>query len=545
MSVIPSKRTRAQISAGLIVDLFAGGGGASIGIEAAMGRHVDIAINHDPVAIAVHAANHPRTVHYTTDIWDVSPKKATCGKPVLLLHASPDCKHFSRAKGGKPKSQKIRSLAWVVHRWAKDVGPQVITMENVPEFLEWGPLDSASCAVPERKGETFKRWKRDLERLGYVVEHRVMKACDYGAPTSRKRLFIVARRDGKPITWPKPSHGPGLPLPFHTAAECIDWAIPCPSIFERSKPLADKTLKRIAAGVMKFVINSASPFIVQVNHGGDRRPNSVDEPLHTVTATQRSHAVVTPFVATIDNGSSQGTPAGANAPLSTVVGTNQRHALVAPTLIQTSYGERKGQSPRVLDLQKPLGTVVAQGQKHALVAAFIAQHNLGQVGHTSEKPLPTITAIDSHALVTSHLATFRGTAPGQPMAASVEQPLGTISAGGIHAGEVRTFLTTYYGSPVDVGQSLNDPMRTVVTKDRFGLVTIAGVDYQITDIGMRMLEPHELLAAQFGRFAKTTSLAAAKTKKDKVRLIGNSVCPELEEAVVAAQFPELLQRRAA
>jgi DNA (cytosine-5)-methyltransferase 1 len=383
VSVIPSKSQRK-----LIVDLFAGGGGASTGIEAVLG-YVDVAINHDPIAIAVHLANHQRTVHYTTNIWDVRPKVATCGRPVLLLHASPDCKHFSRAKGGKPKSQKVRSLPWVVRRWARDVLPDVITMENVPEFVEWGPLfdldtwqrtsdgeirDASACPgckwrpdrdperekkekapekhkrcgwrdlsdspIPELKGTTFRRWVKDLEKLGYVVEWRILKASDFGAPTSRRRLFLVARRDKKPIAWPEKTHGspeecakdPRLQL-WHTAAECIDWSIPVPSIFERTTPLAANTLKRIAAGVVKFVLRNPRPYIIPVNHsGGEDRAESIDRPLSTVTAARRGHAVV------------------------------------APTLIQTSYGEREGQAPRVLDLHKPLGTVVAQGQ-NGLVAS--------------------------------------------------------------------------------------------------------------------------------------------------------------------------------
>lgn len=472
------------MSGGLIVDLFAGGGGASTGIEAALGRSVDVAINHDPIAIAVHEKNHPEAKHWTTDIWDVKPREATKGRPVLLLHASPDCKHFSRAKGGKPKSQKIRSLAWVVLRWAREAKPQVITLENVPEFVDWGPLDAEHCPIPERKGETFKRWRRDLEKLGYVVEWRTLIASHYGAPTSRKRLFLIARRDGKSIVWPAPTHGPGL-LPFNTAAQCIDWTIPVPSIFDRKKPLAEKTLRRIAAGIRRFVLEAADPFIVPVNHGGgENRSESLGAPLSTVTAARRGHA------------------------------------LVAPTLIQTSYGERKGQAPRVLDLHAPLGTVVAQGQKHSLVAAFLAKHYGGVVGQPVDKTIGTITAVDHHSLVTAKLGPDRSP-------------------------EVRAFLTNYYGSEKDVGRGLNEPMRTVVTKDRFGLVTVKGVDYQNVDIGMRMLEPHELLAAQFGRFARGYDMSPAKTKKDAVRLIGNSVCPELEEAIIAANFPREAQRRAA
>ncbi len=496
------------------VDLFAGGGGASIGTEAALGTPVTVAINHDEVAIAVHLANHPKTEHWTSDVWEVEPAAAVRGRRVRHLHASPDCKDFSRAKGGKPKSQKIRSLAWVVTAWLARVkgtdgkpGPDVLTIENVPEFPEWCPLhgegtvingvDVSHTRIENRKGETFRRWCRQIESFGYKIEHRVMHAHHYGAPTSRKRFFLIARRDGKPIVWPKPTHGPGL-LPYRTVAECIDWSIPCPSIFERKKPLADKTLARIAAGIRRFVLEAADPFIIPVNHGGgENRCESINAPLTTVTAARRGHA------------------------------------LVAPTLIQTGYGERKGQAPRVLSLHKPLGAVMAQGQKHALVSAFLAKHYGGVVGQPVTKPVGTITAVDHHSLVTGHLEVMRNNAKGK----GLDEPAPTVTASGNHLFEVRAFLAAYYGSG-DVGQSMNDPCRTVVTKDRFGLVTVQGVDYAISDIGMRMLEPHELLRAQFGRFAAGYDMTAAKTKKDQVRLIGNSVCPELQEAIVAAQFPE-------
>lgn len=502
------------------VDLFAGGGGASVGTEAALGKHVTIAINHDPVAIAVHADNHPATEHYTADIFEVDPTKAVRGRHVRHLHASPDCRHHSRAAGGKPKSESVRSLADVVVVWAAAVKPDVITLENVAEFEDWGPLSREGKLIKARKGETFRRWKRDLEAVGYVVEHRVLHAHHFGAPTSRKRFFLVARIDGEPIAWPEPTHGPGLKK-FRTAAECIDWSFPCPSIFERKKPLADATLRRVAAGIVRFVLNNPRPFIVKVNHQGKRGAESIDRPLTTVTAQRRGHAVV------------------------------------VPTLVQTGYGERRGQKPRVLDLHEPLGTVVGCGQKHAVVtstlavlrnncdaksldeplptvcasgnhlaevrtllAPFIAQHYQGQVGHELTKPLPTITAIDHHSLVEVTAA---------------ELPAG-MTAG--HAHEIRAFLTTYYGSEFDLGQDVRDPLRTVTTHDRFALVTVTvdGVTYAIVDIGLRMLEPHELLRAQFGTFAKGYRLRRAKTKKDQVRLVGNSVVPQMQEAVVRANL---------
>lgn len=591
---------------GLVVDLFAGGGGASVGLEAALGRPVDVAINHDHVALRVHRANHEGTTHLEADIWEVQPEKATGGRPVAVLWASPDCTDFSIAKGSKPRRQNIRSLAWVVVRWARAVRPAVIFLENVQEFAGWGPLDTGGRRIKARMGETFRRWRRQLEGLGYVVDHRILDASLYGAPTRRRRLFLVARCDGQPIRWPEPTHGPQL-LPLHTAAECIDWSIPCPSIFERKKPLAAKTLWRIAQGIRRFVLQNPKPFIVEMTHSnrprspeeplgvvttqdnrfnlvqpvivgvggragqsqptpgdqpvgtvtakGDRavvaptlvkvnhgkrdpRGEQIDLPLSTVTATQRGHAIVTPVLATIDQQGTGGLASTSPAsPLPTTV-TKNRHALIAPTLVQTSYGERRGQRPRYLDLDQPLGTVVAGGVKHAAVAAFLAKHYGGVVGQAVDQPASTVTAKDHHSLAAVTLATFRGTSPDQPGSADVEEPLPTVTAGGIHVAEVRAFLTTYYGEDGTGGQDLLEPMRTITAKHRLGLVTVEGVEYQITDIGMRMLEPEELLRAQFGRFAASYDLTVARTKEAKVRLIGNSVCPEVAEALVRANLPD-------
>lgn len=461
--------------AGLIVDLFAGGGGASTGIEAALGRPVDLAINHSAVALAVHEANHPRTRHLTADLFEVDPRVATRGRRVDVLWASPDCTHHSRAKGGKPRSQKIRSLAHVVVEWARAVRPRVIFVENVQEFLEWGPLDEDGHPIKSRKGESFGFWRGALELLGYRVEHRILDASLYGAPTRRRRLFIVARCDGEAITWPDPTHGPGR-LPLRTAAECIDWSLPCPSIFERKRPLAEKTLWRIAQGIKRYVLDNPQPFIVR--HDGERW---------------------------------------------------------APTLVQTGYGERPGQAARALDLHEPLGTVVAGGQKHALAYALL-KHYGGVVGQPIEAPTSTITATDHHGLAAVTLAKFRGTDPSQPGSCPVDAPLPTISVGGVHVAEVRAFITAYYGNDATGGQSAREPLRTITAKHRLGLVTVAGVDFQIVDIGMRMLQPHELLKAQFGGFAAGYDLSAARTKAAQVRLIGNSVCPDVVEALVRSNL---------
>jgi len=327
----------------LIVDNFAGGGGASTGIAAALGRAPDLAINHDPEALAIYRANHPDTQILCEDVFDVRPKVVTGGRVVGLAWFSPDCTYFSKARGSRPhrdknRARRRRGLAGVVLKWAAQVKPRVICVENVEEFKDWGPLAADGQPDPARRGESFARWCSRLRNLGYVVEWRELRACDFGAPTSRKRLFIVARCDGKPIAWPTPTHGPGRAQPFRTAAECIDWSIPCPSIFDRKKPLAEATLRRIARGIKKYVIDAARPFLVPVTHQGGDRVYSADEPLRTVTGAQRGE-----------------------------------QALIVPTLIQTGYGEREGQAPRVLGLEKPMGTVVAT-QKHALVTAFLAKH---------------------------------------------------------------------------------------------------------------------------------------------------------------------------
>lgn len=486
---------------GLAIDLFAGGGGASTGIEAALRRPVDIAINHDKVALAVHEANHPRTAHLKCDIWEAQPREVVRGRRVALLWASPDCTHHSNAKGGKPRKQEIRSLADVVVVWARDVRPDVICLENVPEFEGWGPLGDDGRPIKTRKGEDFHRWCGELRQLGYSLEFRVLNAAHYGAPTRRRRLFLVARCDGRPIRWPAPTHGPGL-LPWRTAAECIDWSLPCPSIFERQRPLAEKTLWRIAQGLKRFVFEHPKPFIIRYNSGWQGwRGQDPGEPLTTLDCSNR-------------------------------------FGLVAPTLQQSGYGERPGQRARVPGLDVPL------------VAAFLAKH-FGDplraggggrvVGSDLGDPLGTVTAIDHHSLAAVALAQFRGTSGAHPGCADPQAPLPTVSAGGnrggVHVAEVRAFLTAYYGSDGTTGQLLTEPLRTITAKHRLGIVTISGVDYQVVDIGFRMLEPHELLRAQFGRFAADYDLAPARTKKDQIRLIGNSVCPEVAEALVAANLP--------
>jgi DNA (cytosine-5)-methyltransferase 1 len=569
----------------LVIDLFAGGGGASTGIEQAIGRAVDIAINHDPEAVALHQANHPQTRHYVSDVFEVDPVAVTNGLPVGLLWASPDCKHFSKAKGGKPVSKKIRSLAGVVLKWVKALEPsgrkpKVICLENVEEFQTWGPLVKRKVVTtdadgntteawgewpcPKRKGQTFKRWVASLRNMGYVVEWRELRACDYGAPTIRKRLFLVARCDGQPIVWPEPTHAaPGsLQLkakklkPWRTAAECIDWSIPAPSIFERSKPLADATCKRIAKGIQRYVVEAAKPFIVGSS---------------------------APFLTEHANASSQRT-FDANEPLRTQVAQIKggHFAAVVPTLIQTGYGERPGQAPRVPGLEKPIGTLVGS-EKHALVSAFLAKHYTGVVGSDMADPVATVTSVDHHslvtanmvhlghgeqangakrwshgirdvrepvntitasgavgALVTSHMLKLRGTNVGS----AATEPLHTVSAQGTHHAQVQAFLIKYYGTDQD--PRMTEPMHTVPTKDRFGLVTIHGEEYAIVDIGLRMLTPRELYRAQ--GFPESYQIDTGGdgrplTKTAQVRMCGNSVCPPMSRAIVAANYIEPQQQR--
>lgn len=490
----------------LIVDNFAGGGGASLGIEWALGRSPDIAVNHDPEAIALHKANHPHTRHLCGDVWDVNPAKLCGGQRVSLAWFSPDCKHFSRAKGGKPVEKKIRGLAWVVIRWAKAVKPRVIVLENVEEFADWGPLTPDDRPCPDRKGLTFRRWLGKLKAQGYEVEMRLLRACDYGAPTIRKRLFIIARCDGRPIVWPEVTHSPEH---WRTAAECIQWELPCPSIFERTKPLAEKTLARIARGVMRYVVDAGEPFLVPVTHAGDRRVHALGEPFRTITGAKRGEI-----------------------------------AYVSPTLVQTGYGERPGQAPRALDLHRPMGTVVGCGVKQALVSAFLAKHYGGHeaTGSALPEPVSTITAKDHHALVAANLVKLYGTcADGQ----RIEQPLPTIRAGGTHLGEVRAFLIKYYGQ--SIADDLKRPLGTVTARDRFGLVTVRGEQYEIADIGMRMLQPRELFRGQgFPDSYQIDALVDGKplSKTAQVKLCGNSVPPQFAAAIVRANATSALRATA-
>lgn len=556
---------------GLFVDNFAGGGGASTGIELAIGRNVDIAINHDPDAIAMHRANHPNSKHYCEDVWEVDPVEACEGQPVTLAWFSPDCKHFSRAKGGKPADKNIRGLAWVAVKWAYLVRPSVIMLENVPEIQTWGPLGADNRPIKERSGETFHGFikalttgipadhpafsemcealsitgesdmaKRLIDGLGYDIEYRTLRSCDYGAPTTRTRFYMIARCDGRPIVWPKPTHGhknspevkAGKKKPYHTAAECIDWSIPAQSIFERDRPLADNTLRRIARGIQRFVIDNPEPFIVTVNHGGDGfRGQSINEPLQTVTA-KHGYGIVTPTIM-CNNGNNVG--ASVESPLPTVT-TGNRNFLVAPTLIQY-HSETSEEEVRGQELDKPLMTVDT-APRYALSCAHIMKNYGGGytgAGSSADAPLDTVTATDHNSLVTAHIMTMRNHMFGQPM----DEPLGTITAGTTHHLEVQAFLLKYYGN--GTANSVDEPLDTVTARDRFALVTIHGEEYIITDIRMRMLQPRELFNAQ--GFPEDYIIdhdadGKAYPKNKQVARCGNAVTPPVPAAMVRANLPE-------
>lgn len=466
---------------GLVIDNFAGGGGASTGIELGLGRPVDIAINHAPDAVAMHTTNHPHTRHFCESVWEVNPRDIVGTQPVELCWFSPDCKHFSKAKGNVPVSKEIRGLAWVALRYAATVRPRVIMLENVEEFVTWGPINHEGRPCPKNKGRTFTTFVNALRRQGYQVEWKELRGCDYGAATIRKRLFMICRRDGQPITWPAPTHAEptnpavksGQLKPWRTAGDIIDWSIPCPSIFTRKKPLADKTLARIARGLKRFVIDARTPYIVNNKAG---------------------------FITEHANGSSQ----------------------------------------RNMPASEPLRTICAEvkGGHFALVTAFLAKHYGGNYtgpGSSLTEPLSTVTTVDHNALVTAHIQRDFGTSTGHAM----DRPLGTITAdgGGGKSALVQAFLIKYYGQVQ--GQTLADPLHTITTVDRMGLVMVRGEPWRIVDIGMRMLEPHELFAAQgfpadyiHNRLADGTKLS----KKAQVRMVGNSVCPPVAAALVRANL---------
>lgn len=540
----------------LIVDNFAGGGGASTGIEMATGYSVDIAINHDPEAIKMHKANHPNTKHYCENVWSVDPVKACNGHPVGLAWFSPDCKHFSKAKGGKPKDKNIRGLAWVACRWAGLVRPRVIMLENVEEFKTWGPLNRKHHPIKSKQGKTFEKFVQQLTDLGYEVQFKELVAADYGAPTMRKRFFMVARCDGKPIVWPEPTHAPaeseevkaGLKKPYVGAYTQLDFSLPCPSIFDTSeeikekygiravRPLAQKTMDRIARGFIKFVLNNPKPFIIQCNHGGERRPNDIREPIPTITG-RHGYGIVEPTLAPYMGTNTTNHPGGnCKDPIHTITTGNQQ-CLISPTLIQY-HSETSKDGVRGQTIKDPIMTVDSSN-RYGLVASFLHKYYDGGykgAGETVENPLPTVTAWDHNSVVTANLIQMNNHCDGK----DIRQPLPTITAGDGHFGEVRAFLIKYYGQ--GTGQDIEQPLDTVTARDRFGLVTIEGVDYQIVDIGLRMLEPRELYGCQgFPDDYIIDHDYTGKTypRSEQVRRCGNAVCPPIPAALVRANLPEL------
>ena len=511
----------------IVVDFFCGGGGAGTGLEIGLGRAVNVAKNHSPQAISMHTVNHPGAVHYTTDVFDGDPDTECGGKAVGWFHMSPDCTHHSQAAGGQPRKREIRNLSWIGLKWAGKKKPRVISLENVKQILQWGPLIAKRCKStgrvmklggaiaepgevvpvhqqflvpdPKRRGQTWAVFVAELQRLGYAVEWRVIKACDFGAPTSRERLFMIARCDGQPIVWPEPTH---VKHPvkgqqkWRTAAECIDWNIPSKSIFDRAKPLAPATLRRIAKGMKKFVIDAADPFIVPIANWSGESVQSAHDPLRTVTSWPRggSFAMASPIIAPATHQGSDrindphaplptvtcanrgeltlispvlvgaggptysGKPATADQPAGTLMTQNHR-AIAAAALVQLGNGDKPGSAPRSADLAQPLGTIMASGGKYGIATAFMAQMNGGfntTDAKSIEDPMTTVTNTGSQQqLVTANMVHLRGNCDARDTA----DPLHTISAGGTHHGLVTAFMERQFGA--SVGQGVDEPAPTI------------------------------------------------------------------------------------
>lgn len=649
----------------LIVDSFAGGGGASTGIENALGRGPDIAINHNPAALALHAANHPDTLHLSENVYRIDPLDHLAGRHIGLMWFSPDCKHFSKAKGGTPVARNIRDLAWIIPDWIERIQKSggrvdVVMMENVEEFAGWGPLietERGLMPCPKRKGETFAAWCKAIRNLGGKIQRRELRACDYGAPTIRKRLFVIIRFDGKPIVWPRPTHGDpassavksGKLQPWRTAAECIDWSLPCPSIFDTKaeimeqhglraiRPLAKNTLARVARGLRRYVIDTESPYlvgttapsvirhfgasvgqpvnspaptttaggggktgviaptVVRFTTGGTGHP--VTSPLATITANSwikkpggaAPLGILTPFLTHMYTSNVSGGQGDLTKPAKTVTAGGQHHALIAPvltyaqhggtsrpvtaphhtitaskkdqnaviipTLIQTGYGERIGQAPRALDIGAPLGTIVAGGVKHAPVAAFLAQHHTGATGHELHEPISTIAASGSHQTpVAAFFAKYYGTGDGS----ATDEPLHTITVKDrmCHL-EAALAAPPFAPEHERKARMVADLLRAHGLWDEreFVTLTIKGVEFVIVDVGMRMLTPRELFNAQgfppdyviegiwhqdgdawrFEPFSKNVQISC----------VGNSVCPDVAEALARENCGHLIDERIA
>lgn len=582
----------------LIVDNFAGGGGASTGIEFATGRPVDIAINHDPDAIAMHKANHPYTTHYCESVWNVDPKKVCRGRKVGLAWFSPDCKHFSKAKGGKPVDKNIRGLAWIVLKWAGTVRPRVIILENVEEFQTWGPVRKGK-PVKSRAGETFRKWKEQLESLGYCIEHRELVAADYGAPTIRKRFFLIARCDGKPIVFPEKTHAPagseevkeGRKKPWRSAAEVIDWSLPCPSIFDTSaeikekygiravRPLAENTIKRIIRGLDKFVLNTSAPFLVMVNHTGEFRGQEITDPVQTVTA-KNGYGLVSPILEpysiwTVSN-TSNATGHAADSPIDTIrTGGGGGQMLLSAAM--TAIGQTGFSKDRSYSVKEPVRTTVSKAEQCLLMPSLVQYHTEQSEkarGQKVTEPLMTLDASNRYGVSAAYLTKYYGNERGGISAAD---PLHTVTAKDREA-VTATFLSKFYKT--GVGEDTSEPLYTVTTSpghfgltivklerentdlgnwneirellnqyanykiecDEILLISIKNQKYFISDIGLRMLTPKELYAANgFPEDYIIDKDCDGKTygKTKQVARCGNAVPPPFAEALVRANLPEV------
>ena len=550
------KHAQTSILDEIIVDNFAGGGGASTGIELAAGRPVNIAINHDAAAILLHKTNHPYTEHIQASVWDVDPEEVCAGRPVGLAWFSPDCKHFSKAKGAALVDRNIRGLAWIVLRWAGTVRPRVIILENVEEFQTWGPVRKGK-PVKSKSGQTFRKWLSQLEALGYAVEYRELVAADYGAPTTRKRFVLIARCDGQPIRWPERTHAPrdseevksGKCKPWRSAAEIIDWTVPMYSIFATKaeikekygvnavRPLADNTLRRIIRGVDKFTIKSGKPFIVECNHGGDGHTRSVKEPVNTVTGRYTGgvcEPVTIPYTFS-NTGGSVGSPA--DEPVHTIR-TAGGQVLAAANLIQ--YHTEQSEDVRANGLEAALPTVDASN-RYGLTAAHLVEFYGNGQAIDPEDPMHTVTSHDREALIATHIVKFKGPDIGQ----SPDAPLQTVTA--INPFALASVKTVKYAPGTDLGYwpqiraLLNKYCGYKLADDEILLLWIRGAWRYICDISMRMLTPRELYNAMGfppDYIIEHDYTGKPYPKAQQVARCGNAVCPQMASAVVRVNFPE-------
>lgn len=547
----------------MIIDNFAGGGGASTGIEFATGRAVDAAINHDPDAILMHRTNHPQTRHYCESVWDIDPWEVTRGRPVGLAWFSPDCKHFSKAKGSKPVDRNIRGLAWIVLKWAGTVKPRVIILENVEEFQTWGPVRKGK-PVKSRRGETFRKWKEQLQVLGYEIEHRELVAADYGAPTIRKRFFLIARCDGKKIIWPERTHAPkdseevksGKCKPWRGAAEIIDWTIPCPSIFDTTdeikekygiravRPLAVNTQKRIARGIEKFVLQNKEPFIVPIGYGERKgqapRVHDINEPLSTVVGSGKQYLAMPSLIQYHTEQSERVRGQGMDEPIMTLDAANRYGRSVA-------YLAEYFQNGRPLDVNSPLHTSTTKDRECLCMAHMEKFFSGGYTGNGSDAntPLGTVTAVDHNGLVETFISKFYKTGIGQ----KPDEPLHTVTTSAGHFGVVtvkmsRSEMNLHHWN--EVRELLNAYCGYAIAEDEILLLDVNGTLYFISDIGLRMLTPRELYAANgfppdYIIDHDYTGKAYGKTKQ--VARCGNAVPPPFAEALVRANLPEMCGRQ--